>query len=603
MHTITPITTTQSKALPRKFAVAAVSLAAALACGSAMAQGQSARATSEDYAAGRILVMPRAGMPDAALDKILKENGSGKARRVGNSELRIVDLPPGQEKQTVEKLARHPHMKFAELDRFVVGSAATNDPMAGSQWHLSKIGASTAWDDSQGVGVTIAILDSGIDTRHPDLVDRIVAGYNFVDGNTNVEDVHSHGTKTAGAAGAALNNGIGVASVAGQVKIMPIRVANASLYATWSAIASGITYAADRGVRVASVSFNGAAGSSAVLSAAAYMKTKGGLVFVSAGNSNLDPGYANTSSVIIVAATNSSDTKSSFSNFGDHVHLSAPGEGIYTTTWGQSYTSISGTSFSAPITAGVAALVISENPALTSAQVANILFSTSVDLGAAGRDIYYGYGRVDAAAAVAAAKASIGTTPITDSQAPTASISAPLGSSTVSGLTPVNVATSDNVGVTKTELLVNGAVVATDTTSPFAFSWDSSRVANGMATLNVRAHDAAGNVGQSAAVSVNVANVTLADTVAPTVALSNPVNGSVVSGNISVTAQGNDNSGLAGLRMSMFINGAQVASSSGSGNLKYGWNTRKIATGSYTLRVDTSDAAGNKSSSSVTVTR
>lgn len=553
---------------------------------------------------GRILVTPRAGVPEAWLNKLLGESGSGRAWRIGKSALRVVEVPVGSEKAMVARLSRNPHMKFVELDRAVSGNAQPNDPMAGSQWHLPKIGANTAWDSSQGSGVTIAILDSGIDTRHPDLIDHIVAGYNFVDGNTNVEDVHSHGTKTAGAAAASLNNGIGVASVAGQVKIMPIRVANSSLYATWSAIASGITYAADRGVRVASVSFNGAAGSASVLSAADYMRSKGGLVFISAGNSNVDPGYANTSSAVIVAATTSSDTKASFSNFGDHIHLSAPGEGIYTTTWGQSYTSISGTSFSAPIAAGVAALVMSANPALTATQVENILFSTAVDLGTTGRDIYFGHGRVDAAAAVAAAKSAGGTTTSTDSQSPTASITAPLGAATVSGLTPVNVSVSDNVGVTKAELLVNGAVVASDTSSPFGFSWDSTKVANGMASLNVRAYDAAGNIGQSATVSVNVANtVASADTVAPIATFTNPANGSKVSGNVSVTVSGSDNSGVSGLKMALFINGAHVASSSGSSQLKYGWNTRRIVAGTYTLRVDATDAAGNKSSTSVSVTR
>jgi thermitase len=586
-----------------RFVLAAVSVAAALACGSALAQGQAGTATTEAYAPGRILVMPRAGLPDSALARILNENGGGKARRIGKSELRIVDLPAGREKAMVERLARHPHFKFAELDRYVSDSLTSNDPFLGSQWHIPKIRANLAWDRSQGSGVTIAVLDSGIDTRHPDLADRLVAGYNFVDGNTNVEDVKNHGTKAAGSAAAALNNGVGVASVAGQVKIMPLRVSDSTGYATWSAIASAINYAADRGVRVANVSFNGAAGSSSVLSAAAYMKSKGGLVFVSAGNSNTDPGYANTSSVVIVAATNSSDAKASFSNFGDHVHLSAPGEGIYTTDWGQSYASVSGTSFSAPIAAGVAALVMSANPSLSSSQVENILFSTALDLGTAGRDIYFGFGRVDAEAAVSAALATSGNVATTDTQAPTASLTAPLGSATVSGTTPVNLTVSDNVGVTKTELLVNGKVIATDTTAPYAFSWDTTAVANGMASLNVRAYDAAGNVGQSSTVSVSVANNTLADTVPPTASITNPAGGAKVSGNVSVTVNGSDNSGVAGLRMSLFINGAQVASSSGTGSLKYGWNSRKLAAGTYTLRVDAFDAAGNKSSNSVSVTR
>ncbi len=591
------------KRLGLGFQWGAVALAAAISCGHASAQSPQQTTSAENLVPGRILVMPRAGVSDAALSKILKDNGGGRGRRIGQTRLQVVDLPRGQESRAVERLARHPHIKFAERDRFVSDSMSSNDPYLGSQWHLPKIGADRAWDDAQGAGVTIAVLDSGIDTRHPDLSSRLVAGYNFVNGNTNVEDVKDHGTKVAGSAAAALNNGLGVASVAGQVKIMPVRVSDSTGYATWSAIASGLTYAADRGVRVANISFNGAAGSASVLSAANYMKSKGGLVFVSAGNSNVDPGYANTSSVIIVSATDSSDRKASFSNFGDHVHLSAPGSGIYTTTWGQSYASVSGTSFSAPIAAGVAALVMSANPALGAAQVESILFSTAVDLGAVGRDSVYGYGRVNAAGAVAAALASVVTPPPADTQAPTALITAPLGSSTVSSLVPVDVTVTDNVGVSRAELLVNGAVVATDSSAPFAFSWDSSTVANGMASVNVRAFDAAGNAGVSPTVAVNVANTVPVDTQAPSVVFSNPANGSQVSGNVAVTVTGSDDSGLAGLRMSLSINGTVVASSSGSGSLRYSWNTRKIKSGAYTLTVTAFDAAGNQSAKSVSVTR
>jgi thermitase len=577
-----------------RFVVAALSLAAAMACGGALAQRNGNNPNAEKFAAGRILVMPNAGMPDAALDKILGEHGGGKGRRVGKSELRIVDLPPGLEKQLVEKLARHPHIKFAELDRMVEQDAVSNDPYLGSQWHLPKIRADVAWDSSQGSGVTVAILDSGVDTKHPDLATRLVAGYNFVDGNTNVEDVKDHGTKVAGSAAAELNNGIGVASVAGQVKIMPLRVSDSTGYATWSRIASAINYAADRGVRVANVSFNGAAGSSSVLSAANYMKSKGGLVFVSAGNSNLDPGYANTSSVVIVAATTSSDAKASFSNFGDHVHLSAPGEGIYTTNWGQSYASVSGTSFSAPIAAGVAALVMAVNPSLSSAQVESILFNTAVDLGAAGRDVYYGYGRVDAAAAVESASKTVSAA---DTQAPMSTISAPLGSSTVSGLVPVDVSASDNVGVAKVELRVNGSLVGTDTASPFAFSWDSTKVANGSATLAATACDAAGNCATSPAVTVTVSNVTsvTADTTAPTVAIGSPGASSTLSGTVTVSASASDNVGVA--KVEFYVNGSLAATDTAS-PYSFAWDTTKLANGGATLTATAYDAAVNRATSS-----
>jgi thermitase len=564
--------------------------------------------TDGSYAKGRILVMPRSGLPDAALVNILKEHGAGNARRISNTtDLRIVDLPAGQEAAVAARLARNPHIKFAELDMRVPVSFAVNDPYYGSQWHLPKIGAPAAWDTTQGNGVTVAILDTGIDSQHPDFAGRLVPGYNFVDGNTNVTDVMSHGTKTAGTAAAAMNNSIGVASVAGSAKIMPLRVADSTGYAYWSNMSAALTWASDHGAKVANMSFGSILGSSSVLSAAQYMYSRGGLVFSSAGNDNSDPGWANSPYVITVAATDSSDAKAGFSSYGKYVDLSAPGVGIYTTTWGQTYASVNGTSFSAPMSAAVAALVMSANPGLSNTQVEKILYSTAVDLGAAGRDDYFGYGRVDAAGAVAAAR---GTTSTVDSTAPTASISAPLSSATVGGLVAVDVSASDNVGVTKVELRANGNLVAADTTSPYGFSWDSTKVANGAVNLVATAYDAAGNTGNSTTVSVNVSNNVVVDptpspvvdATPPTVAITNPTGGSKVSGMVTVNVNASDNGGTSNLRQTLYIDGQSVASSTG-GSLSYKWNTRKVGTGSHTIQAVATDAAGNSSNATETVSK
>ena len=585
----------------RQIAVTAVALAAAIACTPAFAQARPGGASS--YAPGRVLVMPRAGLPDAALSNILKENGAGNARAVGRSQLRIVELTAGSEAAVLQRLLRNPHIKFAELDQYVGDAATSNDPYLGSQWHLGKIGAPSAWDVTLGSGVAIAILDSGVDSLHPDLAGRLVAGYNFVEGNTNTEDVRGHGTRVAGSAAATYNNGVGVASVAGQASIMPVRIADSTGYTTFSRVAQGLTYAADRGARVANVSFGGTITSSSVLSAAQYLKDRNGLAFFSAGNDGLDPNWGQTTSAIVVSATDSADQLASFSSYGSHVHLSAPGVGIYTTTWGQTYASVNGTSFSAPITAGVAALVMAANPSLTSSQVEKVLFSTALDLGASGRDVYFGYGRINASAAVAAAKSSTSIAGA-DATAPTVAIDSPGASVTLSGITAVNVSASDNVGVSKIELYVNGGLYASDSVSPFGFSWDTTKAPNGSATIEARAYDAAGNIGKSGLVTVSVNNQVALDTVAPTVAIVNPSNGSLVSGAATtIDGSASDNAGVAGIRMDLAINGRLVASSSGTGALKYRWATRKLATGTYTLTLTARDAAGNATTTSETVQR
>ncbi len=544
-----------------------------------------------EYVRGRVLVAPRAGLAEPELAKVVGAHG-GRARAIGGSGIYIVDLPAqASETAVMQQLGRNPHLKFAELDRRVPHSLAVNDPYIGSQWHTAKIAAPSAWDLSGGGGVVIAILDTGVDVTHPDLASRVVPGWNIYDNNADTADVHGHGTAVAGTAAATMNNGTGVAGVAGQAKIMPLRISDPTGYAYWSTIAQGINYAADNGARVASISYASLTQSSAVLSAAQYMRSKGGLVVVAAGNSGASENYTPTTYLIPVSATDGNDQMASFSSYGSFVAMSAPGSGIWTTNRGGGYGSWSGTSFSTPITAGTIALMLAAKPGISSSQVESLLYSTATDLGATGRDDYFGYGRVNADAAVrAAANATAG-----DSTPPTASISAPVAGSIASGLVAVNVNANDNVGVTKVELRVNGSVYATDTSSPYAFSWDSTKVANGTANLQAVAYDAAGNAGSSATTTVTVSNgtPTPGDTTPPIVAIVAPTNGVTVSGTVTVSANATDNIGVT--KVEFWINNSLAATATSS-PYSFSWNTRKLS-GTQTIVAKAFDAAGNTASS------
>ena len=554
---------------------------------------------AEGWAPGRVLLAPRAGLSQQELGNIVAVHG-GKARRIGQSQIYIVDLPAGASETAVAAmLAHHPQIKFAELDRRVAPGFAANDPYVGSEWHIAKIGAPAAWDATQGAAVTVAILDTGVDGTHPDLASQMVPGWNFYDNNSNTSDVNGHGTAVAGAAAAATNNTVGVAGVAGQAKIMPVRIADPSAYAYWSTVAQGVTYAADHGARVANISYVGVAGSSSVQSAAQYMRSKGGLVVVAAGNNGINENITPTTTMIPVSATDSNDSLTSFSSYGSFVAMSAPGINIWTTTRGGGYQAWWGTSLATPITAGTVALMMSANPKLANSQVESLLYSTAVDLGAPGRDIYFGYGRVNAAAAVQAA---LGSTSVAtaDTQAPAVAVSAPLGSSTVSGLVPVDVSASDNIGVNKVELRANGVTVATDTASPFAFSWNSASVPDGMATLIAYAYDAAGNSAASSPVSVNVAN-NIISTAPLVVAIVSPTPGSVKN-MVSVSTSASDGSDPAAISQSLYIDGVLKASGTG-GSLSYNWNTRKVSAGTHTIQVIAKDKTGKSASSAVQVVK
>lgn len=562
------------------------------------------RSGSEEWARGRILVTPRAGLPAKVLDNILREHG-GKPTKIGQSDLYVVELPEYTEEGVIARLVRHPHIKFAEFDHYVSPTVIPNDPYYPNGWHLPKIGAPAAWGDSLGSDITIAILDSGVEGDHPDLAAKMVPGWNFFDNNSNTSDVSGHGTRVAGAAAALTNNGIGVAGVARHSQIMPIRITDTSGWGTWSGIANGLVWAADRGVRVANISFVGVSSSLSARNAAQYMKNKNGLVIVAAGNTGNLENYTTTDTMIPVAATTSSDARASWSSYGNYVLLSAPGAGIWTTRDGKSYGASNGTSFSSPITAGVIALMMAANPSMKNTDIEQTLFATAVDLGATGWDPYFGHGRVDAGAAVQAVTTTkTAAAPPADTEPPHVSILDPLSGATVSGLVPVDIEATDNVGVVRTELWVNHTSVAVDTSEPFAFSWDSNGTPNGKANLVVRAFDAAGNSADSNVVEVNVDNDIITvdeDITPPVVQIIDPVAGDV-SHNVTITVNASDDSGDAGIALAIYIDGQLLATGTGS-TLSTNWNTRprRVSAGTHTIQAVAQDEAGNTATTSVNV--
>jgi thermitase len=554
---------------------------------------------AKPFGSGYILVQPRAGLSADEFDKALKPHGGKAVSELGNLGIYVVSLPTNASEQAVANALKiHPNIKFAEPDAFVQAAFVPNDTYYSSEWHQTMINAPAAWDYSQGAGVTVAILDSGIDPTHPDLASRLVPGWNFFDNNSNTADVYGHGTEVAGVVGAIGNNGVGVTGIAWKANLMPVRVTGTDGWAQISLLATGLQYAADHGARVANMSF-AIQSYSTVITAAQYFKNKGGVVMNSAGNyAALDSSPA-SDALVSVSATDYYDNLAGFSSFGPYVDLSAPGTGIWTTTMGGGYAGASGTSFSSPLAAGVAAVMMGANSTLAPSQIVSILESTAVDHGTAGYDQYFGYGRVNAGAAVQAAAAAGGAA---DTQPPTVAITSPGAGSTVSGVVPVNVSASDNIGVTRVDLLINGAVFATDTTSPYAFSWDSTSLAGTTASVSARAYDAAGNNATATAISVTVPGAGPSpDVTPPTVAISSPSSGtSTVSGVVTVSVGASDNVGVT--RVDLYVNGSLLASAT-SAPFDFTWDSTPLAGTNATLSAVAFDAAGNSASSApVTVT-
>jgi thermitase len=461
----------------------------------------------------------------------------------------VVSVPTDALPEVKSALSRNPRVEFVEENLQVAPAMVPNDYWYPSEWHLTKLKAPEAWDITTGdPSVIIAVLDSGVDSTHPDLAAKLLPGWNFYDNNADTSDVYGHGTKVAGVAAAVTNNGLGVAAIAWQCRILPVRVTDTSGYTTYSLLAKGITYAADNGAKAATASFLIYDGAT-LSSAAKYLMDRGGLVIAAGGNTGSEANYPDNPYIISVSATTSSDARASFSTYGPYIDLAAPGSSIYTTEKGGGYGIASGTSFSAPLTASLIALLFSADPSLTPAQVEQILESTAVDLGAAGYDQYYGWGRIDAARAVQAAANGVSPaptptptpeptpsptptptpdptptptptpeptptptpeptpspTPTPDTIPPTATIVQPSDGDDVSKIIEIIVEADDDTGISKVEFYLNAKLVATDAEYPYLYRWNTRSVKDGGQTIMVQAYDLTGN-SASASIEVNVAN-------------------------------------------------------------------------------------------------
>lgn len=338
-------------------------------------------------------------------------------------------------------LAAHPAVAHAELDRVVHLTFAPNDqyyatdPYSGlGQWGIRKAFVDKAWDSTRGAaGVVVAVLDTGVDPAHPDLAGALAPGATFLtqvttgcDGAATKDD-NSHGTHVAGIVAASGNNGLGIAGVAFGVRVMPLKVLDCTGMGELSDVASGIVYATDHGARIINLSLGSPFESTTLRAAVTYAAQHNVLIVSAVGNCGTTSSSCTSLNevqyaaaypeVLAVGATDTDDSVAFFSSRNSTTDISAPGRKIVSTTPTYatylsthsgatlSYAAFSGTSQASPFVSGVAALVWSADPTLTATQVYQRLVSTADDLGPAGRDDGYGFGRVNGLRAVQATTA------------------------------------------------------------------------------------------------------------------------------------------------------------------------------------------------------
>ncbi|MBW2740624.1 MAG: S8 family serine peptidase, partial [Deltaproteobacteria bacterium] len=269
--------------------------------------------------------------------------------------------------------------------------------------------------------------------------------------------------------------------------------------------------------------------------------------------------------------------------------IAAPGASILTTNRGGGYGYWNGTSFSSPVAAGLAGLIISANPDLTNTQVVEIITQNADDLGDPGFDQYYGYGRVNACASLVAA---IGTAPepepdITD---PLVSIASPEEGSTVSSSITVRVSATDNVGVERVELNIDGTFFGTSTTDPYNVYWDTSDLPEGYYELSATAYDTSENIAYSNSVIVYVHNQQEQDIIPPVVSITSPADGAHLSKLVKITVLASDNIGVT--RMQLYIDGLLRVDKQAS-VISWPWNVKKASNGEHIISSKAYDAAGN----------
>ena len=301
-------------------------------------------------------------------------------------------------------------LAYVEPDYFSYVNKVPNDTRWGDLWGMVKVNATGAWERTTGsTNVIVAVIDTGIDLTHPDLVSNLwinaseangttdvdddgngyiddVYGWNFVGNNKNPADDNGHGTHCAGTVGAVGNNGQGVAGVCWTVRVMALKAADSNGYFAVSDSAEAVHYAADKGAKIISASYGGVSSSSTERDAITYANGKGVLFVAAAGNYGSDndlvpvyPASYDLANIISVAATGTNDALASFSDYGKtSVDLAAPGVNIFSTVMGGGIGSMSGTSMATPHVAGAAALLLSANPAFTHLQVKAALLN-SVD--------------------------------------------------------------------------------------------------------------------------------------------------------------------------------------------------------------------------------
>jgi subtilisin family serine protease len=352
---------------------------------------------SGEYALDEVLVRFKKSTTDESILQCLSPSNAMILSTIEEIGVWVVRVPFGKVAETIAAISVCPGVRYAEPNYLAsIADTIPSDPKLSLQYGLVNIRAPQGWDYSTGsAAVTIAIIDSGVALTHPDLAAKIVPGYDFVNLDDTPQDDNGHGTRVAGIAAASGDNGVGVAGVSWGARIMPIKVLDSVGGGFLADVADGIIWATDHGAQVINLSLGSTSSSTALQDAVNYAYGQGVVLVAAAGNAGINSILypARYPNVIAVGAVDGANNHAGFSNFGSDLDLTAPGVFIYSTTIG-GYGYESGTSLAVPFVSGLAAILCGIPGNCSPALITSEMQSSALDLGAAGFDIYHGFGLI-----------------------------------------------------------------------------------------------------------------------------------------------------------------------------------------------------------------
>jgi subtilisin family serine protease len=350
--------------------------------------------TEPRYDPDRVAVTFRSGTSRQAAVRAIEQAGGTLVRAVPKLNAYLVGVEPAQRADVLESLRDRRSVKSAAPEVMSEALDVTPDDSAWPQQTGLRIaGFPAAWDVTQGSSrVVVAVIDTGVDSSHPDLQGALLPGYDVVNGDSNPMDDHGHGTAVAGVIAARAGNRIGGAGICWRCLILPVKVLDATGSGDDTLIAAGIVWATDHGAKVINLSLGGPGTTTELTNAIAYATGKGAIVVAAAGNSGTTTQFypAADPRAISVAATTTADQRYSWSNYGSWVRMAAPGCNV-APVLGGGYGNFCGTSSAAPLVSGLVALELSAQPSAAPQQLQQALAGAARPLPGVVQ-----YGRIDA---------------------------------------------------------------------------------------------------------------------------------------------------------------------------------------------------------------